>query len=361
MPTTSHRGFVARLLLMALTVPLLSSHTPARADTPRAPDLNRVQLADPAPHLALPATFGKTDALKSLAVQMKRDTPGGTLRTIWSWLRRNLRAKRSEATAYRTVEAVLASGYRTGDAEHALVFGALARAAGIPAVWLKAAGLESVHAALDAGGDPAALAPKTFLEVHLGGRWQLLDPTSLYLFPSHDVRQVLLPGSHMAYDRGTDPQALVLPHDQAAWQSQTKAWLAKLDRRTIPFGDAQDLLAPLRIYIAGAGAPARYAKATSETFGFLVEKTVDRGLEKVWARVRGKTLIVTCNGAEPYVPTAWRDKLLPPGWKDLVTGRAKPEAGYLMHKLPNGTRVILTAAQDYAGVETAIAGALTAK
>ncbi len=361
MSIPAHLGHMTRLLLIALTLPLLSSTLPAWADTPREPDLNRVRLTEPASHAALVAAFGQTGTLKSLAAQMKRDTPAGTLRTIWSWLRRNLRPKRTEATAYRTVEAVLASGYRTGDGEQALVFAALTRAAGIPTVWLKAVSLDSLHKALDAGGDPEHLEPRTYLEIHIANRWQLLDPRTLHLYPSHDPRQVLLPDSYIAYDRGTDPRALVLPHDRVAWQAQARAWLARLDQRTLPFGDAQDLLAPLRVYIAGAGAPARYAKATSETFGYLVEKTIDRGLEKVWARVRGKTLIVTCSGDQPHLPAAWRDKLLPPGWQDLVAGRKKPEAGYLTHKLQNGTRVILTAAQDYQGVETAIAAALTAK
>jgi hypothetical protein len=334
---------------------------PAWADTPRAPDLKRGRLDDIASHMALVPAFGEPDTLKSLAAQMKRDTTGATLRTIWSWLQRNLKPKRTEAPTYRTVEAILASGYRTGTSEQVLVFGALARAAGIPTVWLKAVRLESLHAALDAGGDPALLEPRTYLEMHIGGRWQLLDPESMHLYPSHDPRQILLPDAHMAYDRGTDPKALVLPGDQAAWRQQARGWLARLDRRTVPFGDAQDLLAPLRVFIAGAGAPARYAKATSATFGYLVEKTIDRGLEKVWARVRGKTLIVMCTGSEPHVPAAWRDKLLPPGWQDVVTGRKQPEAGYVKHTLPNGTRVILTAAQTYEAVETAIAAALTSK
>ena len=52
-----------------------------------------------------------------------------------------------------------------------------------------------------------------FLEVFLGGKWQLLNASNLQLYDDYLPSTRILPGNRYAYDKGADPRELVLSPD----------------------------------------------------------------------------------------------------------------------------------------------------
>jgi hypothetical protein len=234
----------------------------------------------------------------------------------------------------------------------------LARAAGIPCVWVKTvpvtwpAEFQAGAAGLEDG------AGTIFLEVYLGGRWRLLEPAVGRVYDDYDPRTRVLPGNALAYDKGGDPQALVLPNRPAAWRTQTASYFGRLDLARVPWARTTDLLARWRVYITGRGGAAGYARAAARTLGFEVAATFDSDFARNLAQARGRTLVVTCQGLEPTLPESFWNAWLPPGSREVLSGAKTLERGWLAHRLADGTRVVLVTAQEFGPVELAVAEAL---
>lgn len=340
-----------RALIPALVL-LLGLAPSARCEQPPAPDPARVKYAQPDAYRALLPTLGDAKALQGLAAQLvKRDAPT-TLRAIWLWARRNLRPAETGGGAWRSVSEMIRAGTRTGEAEGALAIGTLARAAGIPTVWVKTLDVDW----LKAGAPLGAIRGRTFLELHLDGAWRLLDPVEMRLYERYDPASRLLPGDRLVFDKGGDPFALVLPNRAALYRSQVQAFAASFDVKRLPWGTSRDLLAPIKVFVAGTAPVTRYVRATCDTLGFLVAETFPaRDFDRIWPEVGGRILIVTREGGEPAVPAARRAAVLPVGAERL---EATSKPAYLVRTLPDETVVIYVAATDYAGVEIAVARAL---
>lgn len=342
-----------RLCVLALTLLAGSLLVPVASAEP--PRLDRIRYDRPADYVAINATLGDPKALTSLAAQLKKPDAPGTLRSLWLWARRNLPVKHTEVPTWRTVSEMIKAGNRNSAAEGAMALGVLARASGIPTVWVKSVSLEW----LKAGADAAVIVERTFLEVHLDGAWRLLDPVTMRLYDRYDTKAQLLPGDFLAFDKGSDPRGLLLPNQHAGYVDQVRRYFANFDVRRLPWGQSRDLLASVKVYIAGVRPVSRYVKATCETMGFLVEESFTQdAFDRLWPKIRGGTLIVTSDGTKPRLPKAHWSRILPPGSEAAARG-GKLEKGYLGHKLRDGTRVIFTPAQGYAEVEIAIARALS--
>ncbi len=67
---------------------------------------------------------------------------------------------------------------------------------------------------------------------------------------------------------------------------------------------------------------------------------------------------VTCSGLDPILPEEYRDRYLPPGHREIAAGTRKLEKGWIAHRLPDGTRVILVTASEFGPVELAVSEAL---
>jgi len=80
-----------------------------------------------------------------------------------------------------------------GGAEHALVYGSLSRACGIPTVWVKSLDVRWIRQFVSSGRFDGG-SGHVYLEVFLAGRWRLLDATQDELFDSYDPHHRLLPG-----------------------------------------------------------------------------------------------------------------------------------------------------------------------
>jgi hypothetical protein len=349
------------VLLVPLFLPLfLVLATVARADEPPEPRLDRVDHRQPAALVALAETAGAGQRTQGVARQLaaKGADERGTLSQVVRWVGRNLRQDASKAATWRTVDQILVDGTAGGEADRALVIGAMARAAGIPVVWVKALSLAFLRQGGWRQGSFDASAGRTFLEVHLQGRWHLLDPETALLHGDYDPSVTRLPGDTVAFDKGGDPYALVLSNRLELWRAQVRAYAARKPLPPEPWTAGQDLLAPWRVWITGQGGPASYAREACKTLGFLVERTVSSGWTEALAEVRGKTLIVTVQDGAPNLPREHWAALLPPGSAEALSGARPAEKGWLAHRLADGTRVVLVLVTEFGPVELAVSEAL---
>jgi len=115
-----------------------------------------------------------------------------------------------------------------------------------------------------------------------------------------------------------------------------------------------------RVWIAGNRPLYRFAQGACERLGYHVERTFNQNWDANLRAARGKVLLVTCQGRVPVLPRPLWAGLLPPGWQGVVEGGPLPEAGYLAHALPDGTKVILVPGQDLTAVQVGVARALSA-
>lgn len=92
---------------------------------------------------------------------------------LLSWLRENLHRKPHNPKIFRkrTASQILEDGFATGCTDYGLVFVALARAKGIPTVYIEA--LENRW--LREGGDK--IHGHVFASIPLNDKWYLIDPT----------------------------------------------------------------------------------------------------------------------------------------------------------------------------------------
>ncbi|MDJ0976518.1 MAG: hypothetical protein QNJ98_18815 [Planctomycetota bacterium] len=339
---------------VALSVLMLVALVPvAQAEEPPTPNADRIDYAKPDAYRRLDPMLGDAKAIQGLAAQLAKKDAASTLRAIWLWAKRNLRPAEAETSTWRSVSDMIRAGTRTSEAEAAIAIGTLARAASIPTAYVKTLDVAWLKA-----GATGAIQERTFLELHIEGAWRLLDPVAMRLYDRYDPKTRLLPGDRLAFDKGGDPHALVLPNRSALYQAQVARFAKAFDVRRLPWGVSRDLLAPIKVYVAGRAPITRYVTATCDTMGFLVADTFTaKEFDRLWPEIKGGILVVTTHEGAPDLPqNRWKD-VLPAGAAKLPPD-AKPTA-YLTRTLPDQTVVIYTSARSYAGVEVAIARALS--
>jgi hypothetical protein len=199
-----------------------------------------------------------------------------------------------------------------------------------------------------------------FLEVHLDGRWQLLDVATMRLYGDHDVNTRILPGNRFAYDKGDDPFAMILPCRFPEWREQAEDHFSKLDLALVPWSRHEDLLRAYRVYIAGNPRLQALVASTSKTLGYHVAVEFHSDFERILSTAAGAIVIVTCEGRTPVLPEALWARWLPPGAAEYARGGPVPEDGVLAHRLGDGTRVIFVTGQDHASVQGQVAKGLRA-
>jgi hypothetical protein len=345
---------IASVLLVAF----LAAAPPGRAEEPPPPDAGRVDSSRP-PDPALPMPHVADAArLSSLLGQLGGGDPRQTLGRAARWIQRNVRTRADVPAAFRPFEEIVRSGAGSGPGDRSVALGAMARAAGIPTVWVKTVPVAWIREFRRGAARVEDARAGVFLELHWDGRWHLLDCESLRLFEPHDPRAQLLPGDQWAYDRGADPRALLLPGSGDGYVRQTRAHFSTFDVSRLPGAEGVDLLAPWRVRIAGSGFAATYASEAARLMGYFPAGSFQGDWEENLAQARGGVLVVTCNEGRPVLPEALWSAWLPPGHERVAREGALPPPGFLRHRLADGTLVILVAVKENAGVEAAVAAAL---
>ena len=350
--TTRTLAWIPLLALLAVA---------ARAEeTAPEPRFSGIDYAKPARHLALSPKVGDAKRIQSIATQLRGDSSAKTLANIHQWMHRNLRYDANAAYRWRSLDEMLKDRTYGGCADHAAVFGTFARAAGIPTVWVKTMDVDWIEDFRAGRPQASKYRGHVFLEVHVDGAWRLLDAQVMRLYGGDydPARTRILPGNRFAYDKGGDPFALVLSCRWELWKKQTDAYFAKLDPSLVPWAVHEDLLAPWRVWIAGNNPQYRYAADACRRLGYHVVLTFNGEFDRILPQTKGKTLIVTCQGRRPVLPEKLWPTMLPPGYEGVVNGSTLPKDGFLLHRLRDGTRVILVTGQDMTALHVGVAKAL---
>lgn len=330
---------------------------PTRADPPAkgvpAPDFGRVDHAHPEKYLGLDYDVGDREEIARIAKEVKGKDAEGTLKAIHAWIGSHLKYDDHAAYAWRTCTKMTADMTFGGCADHALLFGTIARACGIPTVWVKTMDVGWIRDFVD---DPAAdgtWSGHVFLEVHVDGRWMLLDATQGQLYRDHDVKKRVYPGDRWAYDRGGDPYALVLSVRWEDWKEQTRRHFERFDTSLLPAPTAS---VPAARRLAGcANAPVwewidAWGKAKNLEVRTTNKSWVDGfGSHVAWAA--GGTVIVTDVGGAFCGPKkSFRDAGLT---VESIRAERRKQGGSaaIKKKAPDGTRWVVLTADDAAGMK----------
>src|SRR5882672_12462378 len=96
------------------------------------PSTDRIDYAHPEKYVDFPKTLGEEARIRRVAEPLKGKSAEQSLRAIGRWMDCNLKCDPDKAYKWRDVGLIMDDGKYGGCADHALVFGSLARARGIP-------------------------------------------------------------------------------------------------------------------------------------------------------------------------------------------------------------------------------------
>jgi hypothetical protein len=313
------------------------------------PKFDRIDYAHPEKYVDLPATLGKKATIEKTAAEIKATTPRKKLAAIGAWIDVHLKYDDHAANAWRDFDKILADGTYGGCADHALVFGALSRASGIPTAWVKTMDADWIRRFRRTHDESMAWSGHVFLEVHLDGKWALIDATQGILHADYDVKQRILPGVRFAYDKGGDPYEVLLSTRWEDWKKQTRAYFSAFDLAQLPVADGVPL-EPL-VFVAGNNPEWEWTFARCRALGFKVGRSGNTGFDEWLPLTRGQVLIVTCLAGSTVFGDSYSD-LVPA--KELRAALATKPAGIVQRIAAEGTRVIVVFGRDADALRTEI-------
>jgi hypothetical protein len=316
------------------------------------PSLSRIDYGRPQDYLLLNESLGSEDRIRELAASLRASTTEHTLVSIGRWIQANLKYDSRVDSRWRNFDTALETKLLGSCADHAIVFAALARASGIPTVFVKSMNADWIRE-FRTRGSSRGWRGHVFLEVFLADRWQLLDAQALHLYEEYDPGMPILPGNRYAYDKGADPKALVLSLEGVRWIRQTTAYFSKFDLAQLPVGEGRPLDA---IYIA-ANSPVYQAikqRLQALGLGYTTIYSFNTQFDEYLPQAKGHDLIITCVGDNLVLPEAYHTCFLPLPLSELRERIRTESRGVLIKQWEDGTRVALIYAPDLAAIQEAI-------
>jgi hypothetical protein len=230
------------LLLMALTTVGVSGNSSAHTNREiPVPSCERINYSDPKACLSLNAKSGNKNFIFKVAAKISGKTPEEKLVSINNWIQSNLACDPNAPYEWCDFDGILRDGSYGGSADYSVVFGALARACGIPTVWVKTLDADWIREYCMHGTE-GHWNGHVFLEIFIHDRWVLLDDTQLVFYEYYDPRMRILPGNRYAYDKGKYPYDLVISSQWGIWKEQTRVFCRDFDLLKLPVGQGKSLL-----------------------------------------------------------------------------------------------------------------------
>lgn len=344
-------GFAAVVLFAMTSLARADDATPP----PSVPAFDRINYDRPDDYLVLNPSLGNADRIREAAGPLKRGTPEKTLRAIHKWVNKRLKYDPKAAYVYRNFDQACDASLYGGCADYAVVFTALARANGIPTVFVKTMDADWIRE-FRAAGKCNSWRGHVFLEVFIDGKWRLLEPGGLTLYDDYDPRQRrLLPGDRWAYDKGADPREIILSPDWERWKIQTAAHFKDFDLKQLPpgVGDrGRDLTD--RVYVAADSPVWQMLTKHLGEAGHKV-RSFNGNFDVELAAAKGKYLVITCIGQRLVLPTD-RPDLLPLSYDEIQAKLHASPAGVERKTMDDGTRVVLLYTRDVPAMEKLVDG-----
>lgn len=328
--------------ILALLAVLCLGATGAEDGPCPEPRFDRIDHARPQDYLTLHESLGDPSHIRTIAADLKGDTPKRTLTAIGRWINAHLTCDNRAAYSWRDFDQVVGSRVYGGCADHALVFGALTRACGIPTVWVKTMDADWIRE-FRGKGSCTSWRGHVFLEVYLDHRWRLLDASGMRVYDDYDPATRIFPGGRFAYDKGGDPREMILSTDWERWKRQTAAYFATFDLAQLPVGEGHPLGA---VYVAADSPVWQAVTKRMQALG-LHTYSFNTDFDRFLTLAKGSDLIITCVGGRPVLPEPYRDRYLPDGVRAKM---ALEPQGVIRTRLDDGTRLLLVYGPDVSEV-----------
>jgi hypothetical protein len=344
-------------VLVLTAAAVLGGRAARGGDDVPEPRLDRVDYAHPEKYLGLPATLGTKAGIEKIAGEVRGATPREKLAAIGAWIDAHVKYDASTFDSWRDVDKLVADKTYGGCADHAELFGAIARACRIPTVWVKSLDLDWIAWFRAHPDEPKGWNGHVFVEVHLDGKWRLYDASQKLLYEDYDVRQRILPGHRLAYDKGDDPYELLLSTRWDDWRKQTRRFVQTLDMALVPVGEPQQppiVDAPGCTYIAATHPAWQWVVDRCFALHLTMGSLSGNGSWERWLpSARRGILIVPCVDGKTVLPeTYW--PLLPVQPAKMKEALGDKPSAVVRKKAADGTDVVLVMARD----ELALRGAL---
>jgi hypothetical protein len=237
-----------------------------------------------------------------------------------------------------------------------VVFGSLARAAGIPTVWVKTMNADWIRDFVRTSGPVRSWRGHVFLEVFVRGKWMLLNATELTLHEDYDPRQRILPGDRYAYDKGGDPYSLVLSPRWELWKQQTAAYFRsfnvallpvppgdRLDRAKVAVGAGQ-LAAP--VFVVADAPYYQWVSDRCAALGAPVDYSFNTDFDTQLPRAAGHTLVVAMVGERLVLPEKYWPEQTAISVGDLRRRQSETGRGVFTRHRNDGTLVYVLYGRD---------------
>jgi hypothetical protein len=308
-------------------------------DSIPVPSCDRIDYSRPDACVALGPHFGNKDHIMKVAAEVKGKTPEEKLLSIYRWIHSNLVYKADAPYEWRDFDRLVADGNYGGCADYSVVFGTLARACGIPTVWVKTLDVDWIREYRKHGTE-GTWSGHVFLEIFIHNRWVLLDDTELVLYENYDPKMRILPGNRYAYDKGGDPFDLVLSSRWELWKKETRAYFRDFDLSKLPVGRGRPLAGGTNVATPGVTAgptkypavfvfyPKRAKQSAGVLFGILYPKLTHHLTGRYhsvrdyqeqftkWAKPGDTVVLLLLADDKDCVPKDFQD-LMPKSWSEL--------------------------------------------
>ncbi len=317
------------------------------------PSFDRIDYSKPKAYLTLFESMGNAERIREIAATLKRDHPEDTLRTIDRWISSNLSCDPNAPYRWRDFDEIAKSGVYGGCADHAIVFGSLARACNIPTVWVKTMDYDWIRD-FQRYGRVGRWSGHVFLEVCINERWVLLDAQGMIVYDDYDRTSHFFPAGRYGYDKGGDPYELILSVRWDLWKRQTADYFDNFDIAQLPwFKRGRNILGD-SVYIAADTPYWRWIQKRCRKLGYRIGPSFNGLFEKHIPESQGHYLMLTYLGNRLVLPKQYHDAYLPIPLSELKKRKQNDSHGTLRRTTSDGTRVILLFAEEEAGLQEEI-------
>jgi hypothetical protein len=297
---------------------------------------------DPGPYARIPKSAGDADVIRGIAADLKAETPERTLRRIHGFIADGVPDVPDPGWSpdHRNFDSLVTGFDHHGCASHGLLFANLARACGIPVVYIKSTRHSWIREFV-ATGRRGSFSGHVFLEVFVKGKWRLLDAQGMRIWDDYDPADPELPGGLLVYEKGWDHVAMVHSTQRDRYIEEALARWKGFDVSKLRENDAPGRSLLPKVYAVTVGGEWR-------TLGRRIPMILsfDRwSWKESHGKVKGNVFIVTSIRGEHEVPEDVAADWLPMSRKEIEKTLEKGPF-VRTRDLADGTRVILLAASD---------------
>jgi hypothetical protein len=363
-----------RILLLVAAVWSCSSGRATGAAWPAGvprPSTTRIDYAHPDKYLAIDSGVARAAVVDAVANDIPTGEPAAMLQAIGLWIDAHLVLRPDSSSnpyRWRDFDRMLSDGFYFGCADHAFFFGEVARAKGIPVVFVKTLDADFLREMGSTSGNPSSWRGHVFLEVYAEGSWKLLDASAKRMYGAYDPAIRILPGDRLAYDKGGDPYALIMSMRWDLWREQTRAFARTVAPASLPLTTSSPAALSIDGEVAYAAPSARrfpalstvhavissdaeghHLSARGASLGARLANLVGRHFAHWLPEAEGQWLVVDVIGGHTTLPEEYQAEYLPEPL-GAIAARARAGSGRLDRTLDDGTHVVVIYAADEASL-----------